>query len=50
VEKEVVNTIDMTDGNRTATRIRSVPVAYHGVLYVMTEDPCKLWAIVAPAP
>ncbi len=44
-KKELVNTIDMTDDGRIAARIRTVPVAHHGVLYVMTEDPCKLWAI-----
>jgi outer membrane protein assembly factor BamB len=26
-------------------RIRATPVALDGVLYVMTENPCKLWAI-----
>ena len=25
--------------------IRATPVAVNGVLYVMTENPCKLWAI-----
>ncbi len=26
-------------------KIRATPVAVNGVLYVMTENPCKLWAI-----
>ena len=26
-------------------RVRAVPVACNGVLYVMTENPCKLWAM-----
>jgi outer membrane protein assembly factor BamB len=26
-------------------KIRATPVALNGVLYVMTENPCKLWAI-----
>ncbi len=44
-KKDVVATIDMTGGGNEATRIRATPVANNGVLYVMTEDPCKLWAI-----
>jgi len=28
-------------------RIRATPVACNGVLYVLTENPCKLWAIKA---
>jgi outer membrane protein assembly factor BamB len=28
-------------------KIRATPVALNGVLYVMTENPCKLWAIKA---
>lgn len=28
-------------------KIRATPVACNGVLYVMTENPCKLWAIKA---
>jgi outer membrane protein assembly factor BamB len=29
------------------TKIRATPVAVNGVLYVITENPCKLWAIAA---
>jgi outer membrane protein assembly factor BamB len=28
-------------------KIRATPVALNGVMYVMTENPCKLWAIKA---
>jgi outer membrane protein assembly factor BamB len=28
-------------------RIRVTPVAVNGVLYVQTENPCKIWAIKA---
>ncbi len=28
-----------------AEAVRATPVAVNGVLYVMTENPCKLWAI-----
>jgi outer membrane protein assembly factor BamB len=46
-KKDLLTTIDMTGGGNSATRIRATPVANNGVLYVMTEDPCKLWAITA---
>jgi outer membrane protein assembly factor BamB len=41
-KKQLVNKIDMK-----AEAIRATPVAVGGVLYVMTENPCKLWAISA---
>ncbi len=45
-KKELVDTIDMNgSGGDTGARVRSTPVACNGVLYVMTENPCKLWAI-----
>ncbi len=28
-----------------ADAIRATPVAANGVLYTITENPCKLWAI-----
>jgi outer membrane protein assembly factor BamB len=37
--KKLVNKIKM------AGMIRATPVACNGVLYVITENPCKLWAI-----
>ncbi len=40
-KKKLLGTIDM---GRT-TKIRATPVAVNGVLYVITENPCKLWAI-----
>ena len=40
-KKQLVNTIDMNCGY-----IRATPVAVDGVLYVMTENPTQLWAIV----
>jgi outer membrane protein assembly factor BamB len=43
-KKELVSTIDMNGGSSGA-RVRATPVACNGVLYVMTENPCKLWAI-----
>jgi outer membrane protein assembly factor BamB len=33
-------------GNRV-TKLRATPVVANGVLYVTTENPCKLWAIAA---
>ncbi len=30
-----------------STKVRATPVAAGGVLYVVTENPCKLWAIAA---
>jgi outer membrane protein assembly factor BamB len=38
-EKKLVNQIDMKG------KIRATPVAVNGVLYVVTENPCKLYAI-----
>jgi outer membrane protein assembly factor BamB len=43
-KKELVNKIDM-NGNDSGARVRATPVACNGVLYVMSENPCKLWAI-----
>ncbi|MBY0231149.1 MAG: PQQ-like beta-propeller repeat protein, partial [Gemmataceae bacterium] len=40
-KKELVKTVNMQRG----CKIRSTPVALNGVLYVVTENPCKLWAI-----
>ena len=40
-EKKIVAEIEMKG------KIRATPVAVNGVLYVMTENPCKLWAIKA---
>jgi outer membrane protein assembly factor BamB len=38
---KVLETIDM--GRRS--KIRSTPVVANGVMYITTENPCKLWAI-----
>ncbi len=38
-EKKLVSTIQMKG------KVRATPVAVNGVLYVITENPCKLWAI-----
>ncbi len=38
--KKLLNTI-----SHGKAKIRATPVAVNGVLYVMTENPCKLWAI-----
>jgi outer membrane protein assembly factor BamB len=43
-KKELLSTIDM-NGNDSGATVRATPVACNGVLYVMTENPCKLWAI-----
>jgi outer membrane protein assembly factor BamB len=43
--KKQVSEIDMTAGGSQAARVRATPVACNGVLYVLTEDPCKIWAI-----
>lgn len=32
------------------TRVRTAPVAANGVLYVITENPCRLWALAPPRP
>ena len=37
--KKLVKTVQM------AGKVRATPVANNGVLYVMTENPCRLWAI-----
>ena len=33
------------ESRHEARKMRATPVAVNGVLYVMTENPCKLWAI-----
>jgi outer membrane protein assembly factor BamB len=38
--KKLVEKVDMK-----ADAIRATPIAINGVLYVMTENPCKLWAV-----
>jgi hypothetical protein len=38
--KKLMNTV-----NTGAEAIRATPVAVGGVLYMMTENPTKLWAI-----
>jgi outer membrane protein assembly factor BamB len=40
-EKKLVATNDMR------AKVRATPVAVNGVLYVITENPCRLWAIAA---
>jgi outer membrane protein assembly factor BamB len=42
----LVSTINM-NGDGNGARVRATPVACNGVLYVMTENPCKLWAVSA---
>jgi outer membrane protein assembly factor BamB len=42
-KKELLNTIEMATDS--ATMVRATPVVVNGVLYVMTENPCKLHAI-----
>ena len=41
-KKKPVNKVDMK-----ADAIRATPVTVNGVMYAMTENPCKLWAIGA---
>ncbi|MFQ3650804.1 MAG: PQQ-binding-like beta-propeller repeat protein, partial [Gemmataceae bacterium] len=38
-KKQLVNTIKMRG------KVRATPIAVNGVLYVVTENPCRLWAI-----
>jgi len=38
-KKQLVNTIKMRG------KIRATPIAVNGVLYVVTENPCRLWAL-----
>jgi outer membrane protein assembly factor BamB len=42
-KKELLNTVEMATDS--ATMIRATPVAANGVLYVVSENPCKLYAI-----
>jgi outer membrane protein assembly factor BamB len=40
-EKKLINTVQVRG------KIRATPVVANGVLYVITENPCRLWAIAA---
>jgi outer membrane protein assembly factor BamB len=40
-EKKIVGQVQMQG------KVRATPVAVNGVLYAITENPCKLWAIAA---
>jgi len=42
-KKEILDTVQM--GRSGVTLVRATPVVANGVLYVMSEDPCKLYAI-----
>jgi outer membrane protein assembly factor BamB len=41
---KTLKVIDKMDMGRTA-KVRATPVVVNGVMYVMSENPCKLWAI-----
>ena len=41
-KKQIVRRVRM---GPLATKVRATPVAVNGVLYVITENPCRLWAI-----
>ncbi len=41
-KKKLLDKVDMK-----ADAIRATPIAINGVMYAMTENPCKLWAIAA---
>jgi outer membrane protein assembly factor BamB len=41
--KKLVGTVDLGRG----TKVRATPIAANGVLYVITENPCRLYAISA---
>jgi outer membrane protein assembly factor BamB len=43
-KKQLLSTVTMGK----AAKIRAIPVAANGVLYVVTENPCKLYALRAP--
>ncbi len=43
-EKKLLGKVEMVSFN---TKIRATPVVANGVMYVITENPCKLWAIAA---
>ncbi len=40
-KKQLLNTVEMGSG----TLCRATPIAVNGVLYVATENPCKLYAV-----
>jgi outer membrane protein assembly factor BamB len=40
--KKLLSTVQMKN------KVRATPVAVNGVLYIITENPCRLWAIAAP--
>jgi outer membrane protein assembly factor BamB len=42
--KKLVRKISM---GRINTKVRATPIAANGVLYVITENPCRLWALAA---
>jgi outer membrane protein assembly factor BamB len=42
-EKQVLGTVQM--GRPGVTLVRATPVVVNGVLYIMTDDPCRLYAI-----
>jgi outer membrane protein assembly factor BamB len=44
--KKLVSTINMGRPG-AATKVRAAPVACNGVLYIITENPCRLWALAA---
>lgn len=43
-EKKLLGEIEMS-ARGSSTKLRTTPVAANGVLYVMTENPCKIYAI-----
>jgi outer membrane protein assembly factor BamB len=40
--KKLVNTVQMKN------KVRATPVVVNGVMYIVTENPCRLWAVAAP--
>jgi hypothetical protein len=41
-EKDIINTVQMAG---PSPNVRNTPIVVNGVLYVMSENPCKLYAI-----